>query len=114
MDTNIYCDFAEGVPIVVGAIAEHGEHTFIPAMLIGELSYGFMKGKRQEHNERMLRRVISRLKIDIINIDEDVARIRAKHTVQGWRENQCLAGPWHEDGVRFTTIGDPMGRAFRE
>lgn len=74
LDTNIYCDFAEGIPNAVDAIASYGEFIFIPAVVIGELSYGFMKGTRQEFNERKLRQIISRLNIGIIDISEDVAR----------------------------------------
>lgn len=74
LDTNIYCDFAEGLPNTVDAIATHGELIFIPAIVLGELSYGFLEGMRQEFNERKLRQIISRLNIEIINVDESVAR----------------------------------------
>ena len=74
LDTNIYCDYAEGLPEVVDAIATHGQYLFIPSIVIGELHYGFMKGSRQRFNETKLRQMISRLKIQIINIDAEVAR----------------------------------------
>lgn len=73
LDTNIYCDFAEGVPHTVDAIAAYGEVVFIPAIVLGELRYGFLKGRRQEFNERKLRQIISRLNIEVIPVDEDVA-----------------------------------------
>jgi predicted nucleic acid-binding protein len=74
LDTNIYCDYAEGLPEVVDAIATHGQYLFIPSIVIGELHYGFMKGSRQRFNEKKLRQMISRLKIEIINVDTEVAR----------------------------------------
>lgn len=74
LDTNIYCDYAEGLPEVVDAIATHGQYLFIPSIVIGELHYGFMKGSRQRFNEKKLRQMISRLRIEIINIDAEVAR----------------------------------------
>jgi predicted nucleic acid-binding protein len=74
LDTNIYCDYAEGLPEVVDAIATLGQYLFIPSIVIGELHYGFMKGSRQRFNEKKLRQMISRLKIEIINVDAEVAR----------------------------------------
>jgi tRNA(fMet)-specific endonuclease VapC len=74
LDTNIYCDYAEGLPEVVDAMATHGQYLFIPSIVIGDLHYGFMKGSRQRFNERKLRQMISRLKIEIINVDAEVAR----------------------------------------
>ena len=74
LDTNIYCDYAEGAPDVVEAMAHYGEFLFIPSIVLGELNYAFMKGRRQQFNERKLRQVINRLKIDIIDVNADVAR----------------------------------------
>lgn len=74
LDTNIYCDFAEGVPDVVDSIAEFGEELYLPTIVIAELTYGFMKGTRLEYNERKLQEIISKLDIGIINIDRNVSR----------------------------------------
>ena len=74
LDTNIYCDYAEGLPDVVEAMAQYGEFLFLPSIVLGELKYGFMKGKRQSFNERKLRQVINRLRIEIIDVNADVAR----------------------------------------
>lgn len=73
MDTNIYCDFGEGLPDVVDEIGTLGEFIFIPSIVLGELRYGFLKGKRQEFNERKLRQVMSRLHMRVIDVDENVA-----------------------------------------
>ena len=74
LDINIYSDFAEGLPDVVEILATSGEHLFMPSIVLGELNYGFMKGSRQEFNEKRLRQIISRLKIEIVAVNEHVAR----------------------------------------
>jgi tRNA(fMet)-specific endonuclease VapC len=63
LDTNAYCAYAEGLPDVVDIMATYGEYLFIPSVVIGELSYGFMKGSRQQYNERKLRQIVNRLKM---------------------------------------------------
>jgi predicted nucleic acid-binding protein len=37
LDTNIYCDFVEGLPDAVDAIATYGQTVFIPSVVLGEL-----------------------------------------------------------------------------
>ena len=74
LDTNIYCDYAEGVRETIDIIATYGEHIYIPSVVLGELTFGFMKGKRQRFHEKKLRQVISRLEIKIIDVTADVAR----------------------------------------
>lgn len=74
LDTNIYCDYAEGLPEVVEMIAAHGELIFIPSIVIGELTFGFMKGRRQQFNERKLQQILSMLKVEIIDVNMAIAR----------------------------------------
>ena len=74
LDTNIYCDYAQGISKTVDVIATRGEYIYIPSIVVGELTFGFMHGKRQQYNERKLRQVINRLKIEIIDVTADVAR----------------------------------------
>jgi tRNA(fMet)-specific endonuclease VapC len=74
LDTNIYNDYAEGVPQTVDFMATHGEHIYLPSVVLGELNFGFMKGSRKQFNERKLQQFISRLKVEIIDVDADVAR----------------------------------------
>jgi tRNA(fMet)-specific endonuclease VapC len=74
LDTNIYCDYAVGQPEVVEALAEFGEELYLPAIVIAELTYGFMKGARQEENEIKLQQIIDQLQIVIIDVDKEVAR----------------------------------------
>jgi predicted nucleic acid-binding protein len=42
--------------------------------VLGELFFGFMKGSRQQFNEKKLRQVVTRLKIEVIDVNTDVAR----------------------------------------
>jgi predicted nucleic acid-binding protein len=74
LDTNIYCDFAAGVPAIVESLAEFGDELYLPIIVVAELTYGFMKGTRQEQNEKKLQEIITRLNIDVIEIDRNVAR----------------------------------------
>jgi len=74
LDTNIYCDYAEGLPHAVDFLATRGEDIFLPSIVIGELTYGFMKGSRQQFNERKLQEIIKKLKIEIIDINQNVSR----------------------------------------
>jgi len=74
LDTNIFSDYAEGLPTVVDFLAIHGEDIFLPSIVMGELSYGFMNGSRQRFNERKLQEFIRKLQIEIINVNHNVAR----------------------------------------
>ncbi len=74
LDTNTYCDYAEGLPETVDMIATHGENIYIPSIVVGELTLGFMQGKRQQFNERKLRQIVSHLRIESIDVTADVAR----------------------------------------
>ena len=74
LDTNVYCDYAEGIPNVVDYMAVHGEDIFLPSIVIGELTYGFMKGSRQKFNERKLQEIIKKLQVKIIDVNQNVSR----------------------------------------
>ena len=73
IDTNIYCDFAEGISQTVDILATMGQRLYLPAVVIGELSYGFRKGNRRIANEQKLDEVIQLLEIRIIDISRSVA-----------------------------------------
>jgi predicted nucleic acid-binding protein len=74
LDTNVYCDYAEGIPEIVETIAAYGEFLFLPSIVIGELQYGFLKGSRKTYNEQKLWQVIQGLQIEILTVNADVAR----------------------------------------
>jgi len=73
LDTNIYCDFAEGIEETVDIISEAGENLFLPSVVIGELQYGFMKGSRREWNEKKLSEIIRKLELSVIDVTRSVA-----------------------------------------
>ena len=74
LDTNIYSDYAEGLHEVVEILVTHGKNIFIPSVVLGELYYGFLKGRKQEHNEKKLQELVDRLQIEIIDVSRAVAR----------------------------------------
>jgi predicted nucleic acid-binding protein len=74
LDTNIYSDYAEGLPQTVDFMATYGEFIYLPSVVIGELYFGFMKGSRQQFNEKKLHQFIGRLRVEIINVNANVAR----------------------------------------
>lgn len=74
LDTNIYSDYAEGIPETVDTMATSGSSFYLPSVVLGELHFGFMKGRRQHFNERKLKEFIERLTVGIIDINDDVAR----------------------------------------
>ena len=74
LDTNVYSDYAEGVPETVDLMATQGEQIYLPSVVLGELHFGFMKGKRQAFNEKKLRQFMDILNVEVINVNADVAR----------------------------------------
>ena len=74
LDTNIYNDYAEGIAEIVDMMATHGEQIFLPSIVLGELHYGFIKGRRQRYNEKKLLEIIDRLQVEVIRVNGDVAR----------------------------------------
>ncbi len=74
LDTNIYCDHAEGISETVDIIAKYNKNIYIPSIVIGELQYGFMKGSKWAFNNKKLNQVIQRLDTSIIDVDLDAAR----------------------------------------
>lgn len=74
LDTNIYVDFAIGRPDVVELLAVQSTEILLPAVVIGELFYGFMKGSRTRYNEEKFQRFVTELEVSTIRVDEEVAR----------------------------------------
>lgn len=74
LDTNIYCDYAVGNQNVVQLLAEFGEELYIPVVVIGELTYGFLKGNRAIENQLKLQEIMEALHIIPLQIDQEVAR----------------------------------------
>jgi tRNA(fMet)-specific endonuclease VapC len=74
LDTNIYVDFARGRPDIVDLLALQSTDILLPATVMGELFYGFMKGSRSRYNEEKFHHFITALDVSVINVNEEVAR----------------------------------------
>ncbi len=74
LDTNIYSDYAEGVPQTVDIMATPGNSLYLPSVVLGELHFGFLKGRRQQFNEKKLKEAVEVLKVGIIDVNDSVAR----------------------------------------
>jgi predicted nucleic acid-binding protein len=70
----MYCDYAEGLPHAVDILATRGDDIYLPSIVLGELTYGFMKGSHQQFNERKLQEIINKLEIEIIDVNQNVSR----------------------------------------
>jgi tRNA(fMet)-specific endonuclease VapC len=57
LDTNRYVDLCNGVT-ETQTIVTHAEIVMVPFVVLAELRSGFAHGKRQEENERTLRRFL--------------------------------------------------------
>jgi predicted nucleic acid-binding protein len=74
LDTNIYSDYAEGNPAVVDIMAESAREICFPIIVLGELYYGFRKSNRKKLNELKIEQFIKIFRVEIIMVDENVAR----------------------------------------
>lgn len=74
LDTSAYVDFAQGKPDLVDLLAMRGSEILLPAPVLGELFYGFMRGRRSEYNEKKLRDFIAVLGVSIVDVTEDISR----------------------------------------
>jgi predicted nucleic acid-binding protein len=74
LDTNAYVDFAMGRPDVVDLLAVQSTEILLPAVVMGELFYGFMRGSRTRFNEEKFHRFVTELEVSIIRVDEEVVR----------------------------------------
>jgi predicted nucleic acid-binding protein len=74
LDTNIYVDFARDKSDVVELLAIQSTEILLPAIVMGELFYGFMKGSRSRYNEEKFHYFVTTLEVSIIPVNEDVAR----------------------------------------
>jgi tRNA(fMet)-specific endonuclease VapC len=74
LDACAYSDFAEGCGNAVDCIARNSEALHIPAIVMGELQYGFMKGSCLKYNEEKLAQFIALFNVTIIPVTGDTAR----------------------------------------
>ena len=59
LDTNVYSDYAEGTPEAVDIIARKASEICFPAIVLGELYYGFGKSTRKKLNDMKIEQFIN-------------------------------------------------------
>ena len=57
LDTNRYVDLCKGEPETL-ELLEHAETIVLPFVVVADLRAGFVHGRRQAENERVLRRFL--------------------------------------------------------
>jgi tRNA(fMet)-specific endonuclease VapC len=73
LDTSAYSQFKRGEPQVI-RLMDQADWVGIPSVVIGELLIGFLAGGRQARNEEELSEFLASPVVDVIPVDEDVAR----------------------------------------
>ena len=74
LDTNVYSDYAWGNPDAVDIIASKAREICFPAIVLGELYYGFRNSSRKILNEQKIEQFINLFHVEIIAVDENVSR----------------------------------------
>jgi tRNA(fMet)-specific endonuclease VapC len=69
LDTTRYVDLCKGVVETV-AIVEEAEVIVLPFVVLGELRAGFVHGRRQAENERILRRFLLKDGVGVLFADD--------------------------------------------
>lgn len=69
LDTNRYVDLCRGIVETV-TLLEEAEAVVLPFVVVGELRAGFVHGRRQEENERTLRRFLLQDGVEVIFADD--------------------------------------------
>ena len=74
LDTSAYSQFMRGDPRVV-ELVDTADWIGLPSVVVGELWFGFLAGKRLERDVAALREFLSNPGVHEIVIDGDVARV---------------------------------------
>ena len=69
LDTNRYVDLCKGVAETV-ALLEEAEVIVLPFVVLGELRAGFVHGRRQAENERILRQFLLKDGVRVLFADD--------------------------------------------
>ena len=65
LDTNAYSALAQGDKDIVDVVKDAVELK-LPLPVVAELRYGFIKGSRLEHNERILQRFLAQPQVAVL------------------------------------------------
>ena len=69
LDANRYVDLCKGITETV-ALLEGAEVIVLPFVVVGELRAGFVRGRRQADNERILRRFLLKDGVRVLFADD--------------------------------------------
>ena len=74
LDTSAYSNFQRGEPRVVDLVDRAG-WIGVPGVVVGELWAGFLHGSRPEQNAGELETFLRHAVVEVLRVDEHVARI---------------------------------------
>jgi predicted nucleic acid-binding protein len=77
LDTSAYSEFKRGDPQVVD-LMDRAEWLGVPVVTLGELHVGFLLGGRRARNEAELEEFLGNPAVEVLPVDESVARIYAE------------------------------------
>jgi len=81
LDTSAYSNFRRGEKRVA-ALLDRAEWVGVPAITLGELRAGFLKGGRQDRNEAELSEFLSNPAVEELPVDAEVSRHYAEIFVE--------------------------------
>lgn len=74
LDTNAYTHFQKSQPNIIKALSE-ADRVYVPAVVLGELYYGFEAGSRKNYNEKLLEEFLKSQRIEILAVELRTAQI---------------------------------------
>ncbi|MBL7036284.1 type II toxin-antitoxin system VapC family toxin [Candidatus Microgenomates bacterium] len=77
LDTNAYSELCKGNSFVK-KIFKKANTVYIPAVVLGELFYGFKRGNKENDNLNLLKMFLDQKGLKIVNIDGKTASIYAE------------------------------------
>jgi tRNA(fMet)-specific endonuclease VapC len=72
LDTNAYCDAANGADWAKDAI-KNADEILISPIVLGELLDGFRRGAREPRNRTLLRKSIADTRVSVVEVTEHTA-----------------------------------------
>lgn len=80
LDTSAYSHFKRGHSPAVDALS-HASWVGVPTIVLGELRTGFLLGGRPERNEVELGRFLANAVVEILDVDDEAARVYSEIVV---------------------------------
>ena len=77
LDTNCYVGYLAGDEKVLDAIGR-AETVYLSVIVAGELLTGFKGGNREQDNKRFLETFISKLKVEILEVNIETSEVYAE------------------------------------